>query len=215
LAWPVESPLSLCDVASGQHSIQLNGRNFLMASKKSTTVATASVETLAVASLMDNNQHPDYVAATLSDDQAAVAGFTPTPDGPLLPPGTPQLPGLPVPQLPIPLPGPIITLPPLRICAAVSGRYRYSSGALPLNLLTVQVRVDVDRFYPQQRISIEVSRLFPRATTHIIARVTSDQCLGYNQRRVEAAVFYRDGSASLMPGTQLVFEAGRTGGSLN
>ena len=38
-----------------------------------------------------------------------------------------------------------------------------SISAVPvaLNRLNVTVRVDVDRFFPQQRISIEVTRLFP------------------------------------------------------
>ena len=74
------------------------------------------------------------------------------------------------------------------------------------------VRVDVDRFFPQHRISVELFRLFPRATAHVIAEVTSDQCLGLNNRRVEADVTYRDGTAALFPWTKLVFEARRAGG---
>ncbi|OBP17032.1 hypothetical protein A5320_05590 [Rheinheimera sp. SA_1] len=184
----------------------------MMASKKSAAAESPGLETHPSANLIDNNLHPDYLAATLSDDNATLSGYTPVPDGPVLP--YPSLPTpIPIP-IPTPIPGPIIPLPPLRICAAVSGKYSYSSASTPLNLLSVLVRVDVDRFYPQQRISIEVSRLFPRATTHIIAKVSSDQCLGYNQRRIEAAVTYRDGSAALLPGTQLVFEASRSGGSL-
>ncbi len=71
------------------------------------------------------------------------------------------------------------------------------------------VRVDVDRFSPQNRISIEVTRLFPRATAHAIAEVTSDTCRGLGHRRITAQVTYRDGDTALIPGDRVQFEASR------
>jgi len=71
------------------------------------------------------------------------------------------------------------------------------------------VRVDVDRFFPQHRISIEVSRRFPQTRAHAIAEVTSDQCIGLNHRLVTANIAYRDGDATMIPGTKVVFEARR------
>ncbi|TXT22813.1 MAG: hypothetical protein FD134_2372 [Gallionellaceae bacterium] len=129
---------------------------------------------------------------------------------------------MPLPQ-PRPLPAPIPF--PINLCAAVSGRYSYVRPVLPKvpptiptplptpialpSLLSLTVRVDVDRFYPQHRISIEVSRRFPRTSAHVIAEVVSDQCVGFNHRIVTANITYRDGDATLLPGTTVVFEASR------
>ncbi len=184
--------------------------------------------------LMPASEHPDYLDGRLDD----LTGFTPNPDGPPLPQFPPQPqpfePRLPLdPRLPLeprPFPTP---WPPLNICTAVSGRYTMvqpvlSAGPippragpivplpgplLPLNLNRMTVRVDVDRFFPQDRISVEVSRLFPARRCHVIAEVTSDRCTGFNRRRVEATINYRDGDATLFPGTTLVFEARRTTGT--
>lgn len=189
--------------------------------------------------LLADEHHPDFVDGHIDDGQPQ--GFTPNPDGPIplppLPPGGGPLPPFPRPDLPLPvrpdLPLPIPQpFPPLNICTSVSGRYRLAQPTpispnplpqpfpgpvlpgpvLPLNLTRMTVRVDVDRFTPQQRISVEVWRLFPQRRAHVIAEVTSDQCLGFNNRRVTASISYRDGDASLFPGTTLVFEARRTTG---
>lgn len=165
-------------------------------------------------------QHPDHVAGRYEDnDPNDPASLTPLPDGPLpqpFPGPLPQplpLPGpLPIPQ---PFPQPIPTLP-IRFCAAVSGRYSLrpaGNGPLPiLPLLRITVRVDVDRFQPQQRISIEVNRLLPRASAHAIAEVRSDRCIGLNQRRIQATITYREGDASLLQGSDVLFEATRGAG---
>lgn len=151
------------------------------------------------------------------------------------------------PLRPRPIPGPQIPIP-IRICAPVSGRYRFvppfqirqpklprqpiprppigpqpspldldrpvvprrSPGPIiPINLLRINVRVDVDRFFPQNRISIEVNRTWPRASAHIIAEVTSDSCTGLNTRTVKGDVMYRDGSSRLLPGSKVEFRARR------
>lgn len=100
----------------------------------------------------------------------------------------------------------------LALCRAVSGRYSLRKVPPILSPISMSVRVDVDRFLPQQLISIEVNRRFPRAHSHAIAEVTSDQCLGPNRRRVEATIGYRDGDASLIPGDRVIFEAQPTVG---
>ncbi|MEZ5667181.1 MAG: hypothetical protein R3F55_07070 [Alphaproteobacteria bacterium] len=153
---------------------------------------------------------------------------------PLPTPGPTPLPG------PIPLPDPFPRVPlPLNLCSAVSGRYVFrprlltplpgpapqpspspvgpqpalpARPLLPLALLTMTVRVDVDRYYPQHRISIEVSRLVPRSTAHAIAEVTSDRCVGFNNRRIEAQITYRDGDSTLIQGDRVEFTASRTAG---
>lgn len=163
---------------------------------------------------------------------------TPVPGGPIppfpLPRPIPPIPPVPQPQpLPFPIPRPFPRpIPPINFCGAVSGRYRYVSRTVtgptlpapspapspipgpvfPIDLLTIKVRVDVDRYFPQNRISIEVRRLFPNSTAHAIAEVTSDTCLGFNNRRIEANITYRDGDASLIPGDRMVFNARRTSG---
>lgn len=213
-----------------------------------------------------DEEHPDYVAGRMVDERVAAAydteaevdvdttafveydqeeGNGSAVEGDIaFPIGRPELPYRP-PRI---RPGPQIPVP-IRICSAVSGRYRYAppfqlrprpfprqplprpeSGPfpqspldndrpvvprripgriIPINTLRINVRVDVDRFFPQNRISIEVSRLFPRSTTHIIANVTSDVCSGINHRTVKADVVYRDGSASLLPGSKVEFRARR------
>lgn len=99
---------------------------------------------------------------------------------------------------PRPFPGPIPSPRPLPV--------------LPIGQTSVTVRVDVDRFFPQQRISISASRFFPRASAHVIGEVNSDACLGIFNRRVEAQITYRDGNPGLIPGDRMVFEARRTTG---
>ncbi|WP_156254483.1 zinc metalloprotease [Sandarakinorhabdus oryzae] len=187
--------------------------------------------------LISEDQHPDFVAGRVDD--GSPQAFTPVPDGPIPQPpplGGPlpfPRPDLPMPGLPRPEPFPFPDrFPPINLCAAVSGRYRLVQPvigpvlpgpmlpgpigrpvpvpSIPLNLMRMTVRVDVDRFFPQQRISVELFNLFPRRSSHVIADVTSDQCLGYNNRRVTATISYRDGDA--FPGTTLVFEARRTTG---
>ena len=139
----------------------------------------------------------------IPNEVGELTGFTPNPEGPLPRPGLPER--LPKPEFPFPV-----------FCGPVSGRYQYSPPApgspgpvVPINLLRMTVRVDVDRFYPQQRISIEVSRLFPSSQAHAIAEVTSDSCTAYNRRRITANITYRDGDASLIPGTSVTFTASR------
>jgi len=182
--------------------------------------------------LVPDTEHPDFQDGRYDD----LSDFTPHPDAPPLPPFPPQpLPFEPrLPLNPRPLPE-RYPFPPLNICTSVSGRYRQVAPApvfgpalprpapgpivpgpalpiRPLNLTSMTVRVDVDRYFPQNRISVEVSRLFPSRRCHVIAEVTSDQCTGFNRRRVEATITYRDGDATLFPGTLLVFEARRTTG---
>lgn len=142
---------------------------------------------------------------------------------------------------PLPLPNPLPTPVPIPIpsfCTAVSGRYRYTvpwhpiplpsplpspapgpippqpapGPIIPINFLSVVVRVDVDRYYPQDRISIEVTRLFPRVSAHAIAEVVSDRCVGLNRRIIRANIVYRDGTGWLIPGTTITFTANRTFG---
>jgi hypothetical protein len=180
--------------------------------------APAETEDSPQARRIANEQHPDHVSWTFGEG-GPVAALTPSPDGRQPPPYPGPLPG---PLVPIPGAPPVQPWPPLQFCSAVSGRYSYASviqrppvppidfPLLSLRLLSVTVRVDVDRFFPQHRISIEVSRLFPRATAHAIAEVTSDQCLEFNRRRIVASITYRDGDASLIVGDQVVFEASRT-----
>ncbi|OJV12649.1 MAG: hypothetical protein BGO21_02575 [Dyadobacter sp. 50-39] len=169
-------------------------------------------ETTAPTPALSDEQHPDYQAYVYGDDEddsVAEAGDL-GPDGPGLP-GIPPL--NPIPDLPIPnIPG-----IPLKICSAVSGRYKLKTVLPPiggpgipiLNLTTVTVRVDVDRFYPQKRISIEVTRLLPRSMAHLIANVTSDKCTGLNRRKIQATIAYREGNNALIPGEKLLFEASR------
>jgi len=194
--------------------------------KSSETKRFESVETQPETRLIPDDSHPDYLPGAVSEGVVAEDAFTPVPDGPLLPfPPVPRpLPERPIPSLPgqpVPRPHPLPTPWPIRACAAVSGRYTvipvlppvpvppHHIPTRPLNLVTITVRVDVDRFFPQNRISIEVSRRFPTATAHAIAEVTSDQCLGLNRRRITAAITYRDGDAALIPGDQVLFEAKR------
>lgn len=186
--------------------------------------------------LIPDDQHPDYADGMINDasDLAAMAAmgeFTPNPDGPIPAPNPGPFP-LPQPT-PIPFPGPLVPLP-LNICGPVSGRYtRVLTPTLPpptpplplsprlpapqAQPLTpfpptiITVRVDVDRFFPQRRISVEARRLFPNQTSHLIAEVTSDACIGFFNRRITARITYRDGPAAPIPGDNLIFEAKRAG----
>lgn len=133
---------------------------------------------------------------------------------------------------PIPEPFP---RPPGR-CGAVSGRYRLRPAPprrptppptippwrpwrpvpvpepiAPINQLEVIVRVDVDRFTPQNRISVEITRFFPRRTTHAVAEVVSDRCSIRGDRTIRADVVYLDGDPSDLGGTTLVFKADGSG----
>lgn len=177
-------------------------------------------------SLVQEN-HPHFQNGLYSENVLSenfgdeTARLTPLPDGPIPHPfPIPQpRPGLPFPQpFPIPQPGPTL---PLQFCGPVSGRYTlrqklrpfpFPRQPFPLKTTQITVRVDVDRFYPQNRISIEAQNFFPRRNAHIIAEVTSDRCLGFFRRRIEAQIHYRDGDTGLIPGDRLVFEANRTKG---
>ncbi|MGO6889453.1 MULTISPECIES: hypothetical protein [Rhizobium] len=178
--------------------------------------------------MIPDDQHPDYADGMISDpdDLAAMAAID---EFPLQPNPGP----FPLPLPPTPLPGPLVPLP-LNICGPVSGRYARvlvppPGQIAPLPLLPgfpvpptqpptlfpptfITVRVDVDRFFPQRRISVEARRLFPNQTSHLIAEVTSDACIGYFKRRIAARITYRDGPAALIPGDNLIFEAKRAGG---
>lgn len=206
--------------------------------KKPTPVANPGKDTPPPTSLVPNEQHADYADGTLSDadDLAAMAAQDESAlnlDGPFA--GLGPQPLLPKPLLPLqpgPMPGPLVPLPipqPLNICGPVSGRYQRvlpqppapvgPGGPLPRPLpfpsTDITVRVDVDRFFPQRRISIEAQRLFPNQTSHLIAEVTSDACIGFNNRRITARITYRDGPATPIPGDNLVFEAKRAVGGRN
>ena len=161
-------------------------------------------------------------------DEGAYEGYTPAPGAPI--PERFPFPGR-IPTIPNPFPHPI---PIPSFCGAVSGKYHYSpffvspplparpiqdsagrpvvprrvpGPFFPINMMSITVRVDVDRFFPQQRISVEVTRLFPRRTAHVIAEVTSDTCRWFNRRTVKANIVYRDGDASLIPGNTITFKA--------
>jgi hypothetical protein len=189
--------------------------------------------TLPEAETVADEIHPDFQDGLISDfadDEIDELGeFTPNPTGPFpgpFPGPIPQPQPLPVPRLPQPRPIPGIPgrFPqPIRFCGPVSGRYRlrpvFSPSPFPaphsprpftpINATQITVRVDVDRYYPQRRISIEATRIFPRMAAHAIAVVTSDVCLGLFRRRIEARINYRDGNAALIPGNRLIFEAFR------
>lgn len=173
--------------------------------------------------VLPDMSHPHYVAGSFPEEGAyGLEGFTPNPEGPLPLPEPFPLPfpdprPLPLDPNPFPRPWPL-PIPPLRICGPVSGRYRlkpisFGKPGLPIfNLMRIAVRVDVDRYYPQRRISVEMSRLLPSLRAHVIAEVTADTCSGIYLRRIEATVTYRDGDPSLIPAARLVFEARRTAG---
>lgn len=169
----------------------------------------------AEAKLVTDEQHPDFVGGRIDDGTEVHNSFTPNPDGPILVPPLPQ--PEPVPKWPIPVPFPH----PFKFCGPVSGKYQRLTKAtpvnpgipgrpvLPINMFNLTVRVDVDRFYPQNRISLEAFRLFPRSNAHAIAEVVSDTCLGFNRRDIVANITYRDGNNALIPGTTLTFSAKR------
>lgn len=183
----------------------------------------------------------DYDDYEQDDGATGLDELTPIPGGPL--PPRPPLPDpipRPLPRIPTPRPYPRpIPRPFPRLCYAVSGKYRYRTPyqvspqpisvpqpigrpivprlvpgpVIPVNMLYITVRVDVDRFRPQNRISIEVSRLFPNMRSHVIAEVTSDICKRYNHRVITANIVYRDGNSAMIPGTTVTFTARRTRGS--
>ncbi len=105
-------------------------------------------------------------------------------------------------------------------CTAVSGRYTVKPppidyGPLPPmpEPLVVVARVDVDRFYPQDRISLELQRDFPQSTLHLVAQVEADDCVAYNHRNIRARIVYRDGDTSILPADTLEFSAARGRGT--
>lgn len=165
---------------------------------------------------------PEYDSVDL--DQEA---FTPVPGGAPLP-RVPTQPGFPFPRHPQPIRPPIFNY-----CAPVSGRYRYvvqpritaqpiapnpgfpqpvRPPIFPINVLNITVRVDVDRYFPQRRISIEWFRLWPNQRAHAIAEVISDRCTNYNTRIITANITYREGTPNVIQGTRVTFRASRTGG---
>ena len=201
-----------------------------MNKSKGSKQSPISQDTLApTVSVIPENEHPDFIAGRFSDaDDIGTNRGTPSPDTNtnVTISGSHQLPDpLPLsisnsvsPQ-PLPLQRPFEAVFPV-FCGAVSGRYRMVPTRPPVstepfpsvNLMSMTVRVDVDRFFPQNRISIEVNRLIPNIHAHVIAEVTSDSCLGYNRRTIVASINYRDGNAALIPGTTVTFRALRTNG---
>lgn len=213
-----------------------------MAKSKGNVGSKSQLESHEPAVTVADDDHPDYVGGTVTENADQWTALVPEDDEDALTP----VPGGPIPvpppRLPIPRPTPLPFPQPVpfpNICRAVSGRYRYSTPSvwrapapgpvvpspapgpiprpvpgpiIPINLMSIKVRVDVDRFFPQQRISIEVSRLFPNTRAHAIAEVTSDVCSGFNRRTVTANIVYRDGNNSLIPGTTVTFYARRTTG---
>jgi len=202
-----------------------------MAKRAGAGTSTIKFEDLDQANTIPDNDHPDYLDGAMAEE--AMDEFTSAAGKAL--PNPSMRPLEPIEPLPQPIKKPVRRW---SYCSSVSGKYRYSvpfqlkakaspmirpdarpiiprrvpGPIIPINALTVTVRVDVDRFLPQNRISIEVSRLFPRSTAHVIAEVTSDRCTGFNQRKVKADIVYRDGNNSLIPGTTVTFTARRTSG---
>lgn len=197
-------------------------------------MATSKSENLTEAELLPDEEHPDYVAGSVSEDDfsqygeyneheidESTGGFTPLPGGPI------DLPGRPIP-VPVPFPRPVPW--PIKWCGPVSGKYTLASTwppivpkpdplpgpfrppLVPFNLTWVTARVDVDRYYPQRRISLEIGRRFPAQKLHLIAEVTSDVCRGLNHRVVEATITFREGTNGLAPGNRVRFTAKRTSG---
>ncbi|MEE8104171.1 MAG: hypothetical protein V3T86_01400 [Planctomycetota bacterium] len=189
---------------------------------------SSNIEVLPEVELLADEEHPDFVAGAVCDDSEECAEAQA--DESIQEAAndlSAELAGAHI--FPRRFPRPFPRWP--RFCSAVSGRYRFAprffppappSGPFvprpisplpaPFLPITIKVRVDVDRFFPQDRISIEVRRRFPNSTAHAIAEVTSDRCIGLNRRRIEAAITYRDGAASLIPGDRVVFEAKRVRG---
>lgn len=189
-----------------------------MAKRPSKPRRPAAPEAPPVAPLLPEPPIPDAAHPHFQDGLVSEEGeaLRPLP-GPLPLPRPLPLPDRPLPRPDLPRPEIPRPFPPLNICSAVSGRYRrlapVSPTGRPLRLpVTMTVRVDVDRFLPQNRISIEAHRRLPASNAHVVAEVRSDQCLGVNRRRIEADITYRDGNAALIPAARLVFTARRTTG---
>ncbi len=172
----------------------------------------ARQEALPQSALIPNAEHPDYVAGSVGETIAGAGARAEAPS-----PAEPAPAPMAGPQggpMPAGMPG----LNMVSFCAPLSGRYRIVPPAQPVpaapsaNETTIIVRVDVDRFFPQQRISIEASRQFPLLRAHAIAEVTSDECLGFNRRRVRATITFRDGFDGLIPGEEITFDAFRGNG---
>jgi hypothetical protein len=121
-------------------------------------------------SLIPENEHPEFIAGRFSDaDDIGTNRGTPSPDTTtnVTISGSHQLSdplplsiSNPVPPQPLPLQRPFEPLFPV-VSGAVSGRYRMvptrppvSTEPFPsINLLSMTVRVDVDRFFPLGRLS--------------------------------------------------------------
>lgn len=200
-------------------------------SNNSNNSKTPSLEPVTKTVLIDDESHPDFVFGMVSDgaeDQEqydSLDELSPLPGGPIPRPFPTFPPHIPFPRFPGRRPR-VPDFPPINYCAPVSGCYRLVQSpsvnigpAVPIrrpvfvvNQLTIKVRVDVDRYFPQNRISIEVTRRFPRTSAHAIAEVTTDSCRGLNNRRIEADITYREGNSALLPGDHIVFEAKRQRG---
>lgn len=180
-----------------------------MATKKHPAPAAADQpDSTPAAAPIPDDDHPDYLAAIIDagdSDTAPEEVAAATPPATLPPPPPTTAAPLSLSDLQGPASAAQAAQGFWRYCQAVSGRYSY----VDRRQISITVRVDVDRFFPQNRISVEVRRLFPRASCHVIATVTADACLGLNHRRITAAVTYREGLTSVFPGDTLVFEARR------
>jgi len=199
-----------------------------MAKSSRTSGGKTSFEDRIPAETVSDEEHPDYVAGQIADGESGGETDGLSPEGnasaaPLADASTMSRSF----SWPFPIPA---------FCAPVSGRYRYvpfvlspagpvvpvpfpgrptlprpvPGPVIPINLLSITVRVDVDRFLPQNRISIEWHRRFPNQRAHVIAEVRSDRCRGINTRVVEADIVYRDGDPAAIPATKVVFRASRT-----
>lgn len=90
--------------------------------------------------------------------------------------------------------------PRARFRPVISGRYHYNNyvgsfpGAPPV--LLIWVRLDVDSFFPQKKISITVREDTSSKTFTAIADVKSDQRFSGGQRRIKAEVATRDTSSN-------------------
>jgi len=191
-----------------------------LVSKKSKTKQFVVLPNDDQTNYLDNNKHPDYMGEIVSenifdqvienDKNSDIENF----DTPIKRQPFPSF--------------------PIRFCSPVSGRYKLKKwnisvpierprlplplsmnnetnelSVFPKNNLSVVVRVDVDRFFPQNRLSVEFVRSFPFHREHVVAEVISDTCAGINNRTITADIIYRDGNSTYLTGSKLVFKASR------